>query len=547
MPEAKRPRAPERWQRPRRLGLFLGAGLDHSRAGRDGAGMLAHFESLDCEGHVFTDGSDGPEKSRTWHHADAPLLLSRSDDLAVLHFDRRTSPAALSAFRRLNCIKLVRYHGVVPPDRLGMFSLKASRAAGHARRTLRILAEIDVALFLCAAPEQVRDLVEIGIDAREIATVPCFHQFDALSAAAPDPGARISLDRGAMNVLAVGTVEPSKNYEALIRAFSRLVDKARVPLALNIIGRHPPEHSDYLGRLLGLAGELGHAERIFFHPRLSTEALATVFRECDLFWSMRTYETQSSSLIESMGFGLPALAGAARVEARMPGTASPDRGTGPAGSNPVNAARAAAAILLDEQARREAARAVRTRFRAEFSTTAIAAKLADALADAGIGPARAPDEKAEESRAGRPPAALESDACACSGCTAEAVEWLDLPDLPELIHAARDRCATARARVRWPLDAQRDLLNWAARRGVSESAEIAAYFARFDVRRAMARLTVPAEAGHLDGAMRLLWTVDRDAGAFYDLTTHASVAAYLAWFERQGIALTRAGDTGGNR
>ncbi|MGI8654649.1 MAG: glycosyltransferase family 4 protein [Pyrinomonadaceae bacterium] len=96
-------------------------------------------------------------------------------------------------------------------------------------------------------------------------------------------------------VLYAGTLEPRKNLEVLIRAFSSTINEDRVlPHKLVLAGG---SISQYDHKLLRLAQELGIAERVVTTGFVSNHLMNALMSACDAFVYVSQYE----------GFGLPPL------------------------------------------------------------------------------------------------------------------------------------------------------------------------------------------------------------------------------------------------
>lgn len=109
--------------------------------------------------------------------------------------------------------------------------------------------------------------------------------------------------------LAVGTLSPHKNYEAMLRAFG-LVARARSDLRLKIAGWFGAL-SDYRAgrgpkpRFVALVEELGIADRVEFLGMVSDEQLCELFRDCLAFVSTSLIEAFNLTVVEAMAFGVP--------------------------------------------------------------------------------------------------------------------------------------------------------------------------------------------------------------------------------------------------
>jgi glycosyltransferase involved in cell wall biosynthesis len=109
--------------------------------------------------------------------------------------------------------------------------------------------------------------------------------------------------------LAVGTVSPHKNYEAMLRAFGQ-VAKARGDVRLKIAGWFGPLAEYRAGRgpkprFIALVEELGIADRVEFLGMVTDEQLCELFRDCLAFVSTSLIEAFNLTVVEAMAFGVP--------------------------------------------------------------------------------------------------------------------------------------------------------------------------------------------------------------------------------------------------
>jgi glycosyltransferase involved in cell wall biosynthesis len=136
---------------------------------------------------------------------------------------------------------------------------------------------------------------------REAADARLFHP--PAGGAAPEPPGealgRLGITRAPL--LAVGTIQPRKNYASLIRAYAGLPATAPPLLIVGKPGwRHEP--------VLALPAELGIADRVVFAGHVTSEDLAALMRQSLLLCALSTAEGFGLPLVEAMASGLPILA-----------------------------------------------------------------------------------------------------------------------------------------------------------------------------------------------------------------------------------------------
>ena len=151
--------------------------------------------------------------------------------------------------------------------------------------------------FLLADSESTRrDLVELlGVPPDRVQVI--YGGVDAMFAPVGDAEAlrraREKYAHGRPFILAVGTLEPRKNYPTLIRAFARARQAARLPHALVIVGRKGWVYEP----IFAAVDDLGLHDEVIFPGFVPDEELPALYNAADVLVTPSFYE----------GFGLPAL------------------------------------------------------------------------------------------------------------------------------------------------------------------------------------------------------------------------------------------------
>ena len=182
-------------------------------------------------------------------------------------------------------------------------------------------------------------------------------------------------------LLTVARLEPRKGIDAVIRALPMLA--ARHPgLRYAVAG----EGADR-ARLVGLAREMGVAERVHFLGRVDDSTRAALYAGADLFAMPTRREGASVEgyglvYLEAAWYGLPALAGrdGGSAEAVLDG----ETGLVCDGADPAAVAEALARLLGDEDLRRRLGAAGAVRVRRDLNWEAVLPRYLRLL---GIGPA----------------------------------------------------------------------------------------------------------------------------------------------------------------
>jgi glycosyltransferase involved in cell wall biosynthesis len=108
----------------------------------------------------------------------------------------------------------------------------------------------------------------------------------------------IASDVSETYILAVGTLQPRKNYERLIEAFSRLSDKT---VSLVIVGKK----GWLFDGILEAPRKFGVEHRVKFMDFVADDALPDLYRNALLYVSPSLYEGFGLPVLEAMSYGCP--------------------------------------------------------------------------------------------------------------------------------------------------------------------------------------------------------------------------------------------------
>lgn len=293
-----------------RVGLI--AYLAHSGAGYRSAGVSTYTNHLlqhlphaasDKEYVAFTGkgtavaegmqrvkapvNTDRPAARIAWEQLGFPFQ-ARAARLDVVHGMVNVLPEVVHdpSVVTVHDLSFFRY-----PDRLSRrrrFYLQWA-VARSVRRATRVI----------AVSESTRnDLVELlGIPERTISVVPLGVDPRFSSARFPGPHPLA----GRPYILHVGTLEPRKNIDVLIRAFAGLRKTRDLPHALALVGARGWDYEP----LFRLVTQLGLADHVHFADYVSVAQLPLWYTDADLFAFPSVYEGFGLPVLEAMACGLP--------------------------------------------------------------------------------------------------------------------------------------------------------------------------------------------------------------------------------------------------
>ncbi|MFN2463768.1 MAG: glycosyltransferase family 4 protein, partial [Candidatus Dormibacteria bacterium] len=137
---------------------------------------------------------------------------------------------------------------------------------------------------------------------REAADASVFHQSPDPAGARDELFSRLGID--SPPILAVGTIQPRKNYARLIEAYARATADRPGSPPLVIVGRRGWEYED----VLQSPGRFGVEGRVVFAGQLEDVEVGILMRSSLMLAAVSTAEGFGLPLVEAMYSGLPALA-----------------------------------------------------------------------------------------------------------------------------------------------------------------------------------------------------------------------------------------------
>ena len=122
-----------------------------------------------------------------------------------------------------------------------------------------------------------------------------------------DPNLIIKKDDSIYNIITVGRISPSKDYETLIKA-AEILKKTNINFFINIIGGvGTPEQKVYLDNLKQQVKEKNLGEIINFEGPIPSKDRFRYFRSGDLFVHMSLTGSLDKVILEAMVSGLPVI------------------------------------------------------------------------------------------------------------------------------------------------------------------------------------------------------------------------------------------------
>jgi glycosyltransferase involved in cell wall biosynthesis len=472
--------------------------------GNDAAGM---YEALEVAGYdvvLFTINGMSATAYPTYNYQDASFVLS-DDDVIVYHLCT-ADPSALSVLRRLKCSIVIRYHNITPSRFFMRYSPEFTAATRAGRDMLREFANLPVDLVLGDSTFNVEEFVALGVGPERTAVVPPFHQAANLRGLPEEIATLDYLRSKATNILSVGRIVPNKNYEAMLVGLAGYASLTGHRPHLHLVGSHDGRLRSYIDGLYALGERLGIIDCLTFHPRVGPNALASYYRNSDIFWTTSLHEGFCVPVVEAMMFGLPVVSSSAGALRETCGDAALIADT------PEMVADAFALLLDSDEARQRLVSKGQAEFRRRFDIGALRSQFLEVM------------EKFITASLGR------------DALPAEAVEALAQADwfgLPDFGRHARDLALNGT--LLRPDSGSRDRRLDVVDAFLRESPAAPDFLASPAMIGYMRNIDVPKFAVHLSGPARLVWFFSRWAQETYPLTSRDSVVDFLSWFWRQAV------------
>ncbi|MFH1771708.1 MAG: glycosyltransferase family 1 protein [Candidatus Omnitrophota bacterium] len=137
----------------------------------------------------------------------------------------------------------------------------------------------------------------------------------------PDNNLRLLQDKHLINlpyILYVGTIEPRKNVDNLVRAYGLMKDKYRIKHGLVIAGMKGWMYD----KVFTLVKELNLTKNIIFTDYVSRNDLRALYEHADMFIYPSFYEGVGLPVLEAFAFGLPVITSNVSSTAEVAGGAA---------------------------------------------------------------------------------------------------------------------------------------------------------------------------------------------------------------------------------
>lgn len=223
------------------------------------------------------------------------------DDVLIYHYS--VFCANYEQYLASRAKRILIYHNITPSSFFEPYDKGAAAFCSLGRDLLGKLAGCDLAL---GDSEYNRlELVASGFDEARTGVLPIFVDYEGLREAKSDTRPMSGSSRS-FKVLFVGRTVPNKRVEDLLRAFFYYNRCVNADSELFVVGAKWVDKYD--AQLQWLVDSFGLWGRVHFTGRLSDGALASCYRDADVYLSMSEHEGFAVPMVESMAFDLPIVA-----------------------------------------------------------------------------------------------------------------------------------------------------------------------------------------------------------------------------------------------
>lgn len=484
-----------------RIGIMVPGLMPHDAVGNDALGMYNALIRRGFECHIFTADGETRHAVSVYRYDDLPLLLGRKDDLVIYHYciaDLR----GLQVLRRAQVNVVLRYHNVTPASFMMKYDPDFARWCRQGRELLPEFCQLPLIGILSDSDYNGIEAARLCPPEIPAATLPPFHKIEELFSFSDDRAVQEQLSESWFNILTVGRIVPNKALEIMLEALAKALKDGVSGVALHIVGKRDPRMSGYWQMLDELIEHLGIKTPVVWHEGASATRLATLYRNCDLFWTTSRHEGFCVPVVEAMAFGLPVLSSS---QAALPETCG---NAGVLADEVDEAASELVRLITDDLLRMELAEKGRLRYRNVFRLGDLERQFISVVEGFSV--------LSQQSHAG--------------AHTPFIGDWFGIPAAETLVRKALE-CAPQAPAYRFSgTERRRNFIDWTIRQGRLLSADVREYLMSEAFRHFAEELHVPETALHLNPQMRLAWHFDAEARTGFALDSLQDVAAFIRWY-----------------
>jgi glycosyltransferase involved in cell wall biosynthesis len=231
-------------------------------------------------------------------------FIKKSDDLLIYHVSTEW-PKGMDILSNLDCVKIIKYHNITPPDFFYNFSSDHVANCGGGLKQLRTIANLDLDMCLNDSLFNMKEMISIGVDALKCYVVPPFNNIERIKELKPDFDVLKKYNDGRVNILSVGRIAPNKGFEKLIEAFAFYNEHYNPESRLIIVGNKQTPLSAYVNYLDNKVSQLNLQDRVLFTGKVNDEELKSYYLVSKIFALTSYHEGFCVPLVEAMSMKIP--------------------------------------------------------------------------------------------------------------------------------------------------------------------------------------------------------------------------------------------------
>jgi glycosyltransferase involved in cell wall biosynthesis len=231
-------------------------------------------------------------------------FIKKSDDLLIYHLSTEWVKG-LDMLRNLDCVKIIKYHNITPPDFFYNFSSDHVANCSGGLEQLGVIANLDLDMYLNDSLFNMNEIISKGADALKCHVVPPFNNVERINELKPDFDILKKYNDGNVNILSVGRIAPNKGFEKLIEAFAFYKEHFNPKSRLIIVGNKQPSLSAYVKYLDNKVSLLNLQDCVLFTGKVNDEELKSYYLVSKIFALTSYHEGFCVPLVEAMSMKIP--------------------------------------------------------------------------------------------------------------------------------------------------------------------------------------------------------------------------------------------------
>jgi len=234
-------------------------------------------------------------------------FIRNSNDIIIYHLSAGWFKG-LETLKKLDCIKILRYHNITPPDYFFGFSPGHIETCKGGIEQLYSIINLDMDMYLNDSRFNMVEMVSKGVEYSKCYVVPPFNNIEKLRDIKADINILYKYNDRKINILSVGRIAPNKGFERLIDAFIMYNKYFNKESRLIIVGDRHPWLSAYINYLDDKLKFMDFENSIIFTGKVSDEQLKSYFLISSVFALTSYHEGFCVPLVEAMSMKIPVIA-----------------------------------------------------------------------------------------------------------------------------------------------------------------------------------------------------------------------------------------------